>query len=270
MASKNTTRSTPPALLALGRRALPGEIVIQGRQYVKRKVFKNDFFAVTALYEGDAGRVVLKLGREASFFCMPLSCVGRFLAAKEQAALQSLHDLEGIPRYMGRWGTTGIVREYIEGRTLKKGEPVPDDFHRRLRSLVDGLHARGMAYVDLEKCENVLLGDDGRPYLFDFQISWYLPARWGGELWLARLLRRWLQAGDRYHLLKLQRRTRPDQMTEELYHASYGKPWYIRLQGTLTRPLTLLRRVILRHVDPRRRIGERGRVNDEQTIGMTY
>ena len=82
---------------------------------------------------------------------------------------------------------TGIVREYIEGHPLARQERVPDAFHSRLRFQIDQLHARGMAYVDLEKCENVLVGDDGQPYLIDFQISWYLPARWGGELWPASL-----------------------------------------------------------------------------------
>ena len=232
-------------------------------------MFKNDFFAITAMYEGEAGKVILKVGRQASFLFIPLGWVGRLLAAREQVALERLRDVEGIPKLIGRWGKTGIVREYIEGHPLTKGEHVPDDFHARLRELIDVTHERGMAYVDLEKCENVLVGDDGRPYLFDFQISWYLPRRWGGELWPMRGLRRWFQEGDRFHLVKLQRRTRPDQLSPEARAASYRRPWYIYAHRIVTWPFTLVRRAVLNRVDPRRKDGERGRVSEDEMVGVT-
>ena len=58
---------------------------------------------------------------------------------------------------------------------MRKGERVPDDFHDRLARLVGEVHARDMAYVDLEKCENVLVGEDGRPYLFDMLLPPGIP-----------------------------------------------------------------------------------------------
>ena len=143
---------------------------------------------------------------------------------------------------------------------------MPDDFFPRLGRLIEAMHERGMAYVDLEKPDNVLVGDDGGPYLFDFQISWNLPRRWGGELWPARVLRGWLQEADHYHLLKLQRRTRPEQLSGDAAVESYRKPWYLRIHGIIARPLTRLRRRILNRVDPRRKQGERGRVTDEEVI----
>lgn len=257
------SKKVPPSLTALGRRRLPGEICVAGQALAHRKTFKNDFFAVTALYEaGDGKRVLLKVGRQASFALIPMAWIGRLLARREAGALQRLSDLEGIPQYIGPWERTGIIREFVDGHPLAKGEPVPDDFHPRLRNLIDAIHQRGMAYVDLEKCENVLVGADGRPWLFDFQICWYWPRKWGGELWPARLLRRWFQSGDRYHLVKLQRRTRPDQLSEEELAASYRKPWYVRWHRVLTWPFTAVRRAILNRVDPRRRPGERGRVSE--------
>ena len=261
-------QEVPANLTALGRRSLPDEIVVRGRSYTRRRVFKNDFFAVTARYGGETGSVLLKVARQASYLGVPLGWLGRLLAAREQAALEALRDLDGVPRFIDRWEATGIIREYIDGHALAKGERVADNFHPRLRSLIDALHARGMAYVDLEKCANVLVGDDGWPYLFDFQISWYLPARWGGQLWPARIIRGWLQAGDRYHLIKLIRRTRPDQLSPEELEASYRKPWYVRVYTAFARPFIKARRLLLARLDPRRRRGERGCVSDEEMVGV--
>ncbi|UCE60029.1 MAG: hypothetical protein JSU63_21625 [Phycisphaerales bacterium] len=257
------SRKVPPSLTALGRKSLPEEIDVNGQRYVLRRTFKNDFFAVTAMYEHKGEKVILKVGRQASFLLVPLGWIGRILARREQAIMQRLQGIEGIPQFIGRWGPTGIVREYIEGHPLAKGEQVSDDFFPRLRRQIDQIHTEGLAYVDLEKCENVLVGDDGRPYLFDFQISWYLPPWWGGELWPARKLRQWFQAGDRYHVVKLQRRTRPDQLTLEEVALSYRRPWYIRVQRFLAWPFTKVRRVVLNRIDPRRRSGERGRIAEE-------
>jgi hypothetical protein len=248
---------------------LPPEIEVGSQRYALRRVFKNDFFAVTAMYEGNTERVLLKVGRQARFLLIPMKWVGRWLAAREEAALRRLAQVEGIPRFIARWGSTGFIREFVEGHPLTRGERVPDDFHARLAALVNEIHRREMAYVDLEKCENVLVSDDGRPYLFDFQIAWHVPRRWGGQLWPMRRLRAWFQAGDRYHLVKLQRRTRPDQLTAEDLAASYRRPWYVRVHRIVTNPFTWTRRRILDRVDPRRKTGERGRVIDEDPMGVT-
>ena len=261
-------REIPRSLTALGGKSLPSRISVQECEYVQRRVFKNDFFAVTALYEGEAGKVILKVHRQASFLLVPLGWLGRLLATRERAAFKRLADVPGIPRLIDSWGPTGLVREFVEGHPLARGDRVADDFHPRLRSMIDTMHERGMAYVDLEKSENVLVGDDGRPYLFDFQISWYVPKQWGGATWPMRRLRRWFQAGDLYHLVKLQRRTRPDQLTDEELAASYRKAWYLRVYRFFTWPFTWCRRRVLDRIDPRRRSGERGRVNDEEMTGV--
>jgi hypothetical protein len=254
---------TPHFLKALGRQALPAEIDIDGRRFTLQRTFKNDFFAVTAQYASAGDKLILKVSRRASLFGLPMQWIGRILAAKERAVLTQLQDLPGIPRFVGDWGPTGIVRQFIEGRHLTKGMYVADGFHAELRALISQIHTRGMAYVDLEKAENVLVGEDGKPYLFDFQIAWYLPRRWGGELLPARLVRRWLQRGDLYHLVKLQRRTRPDQLTADELARSYRRPLMVRLYRLISYPFTWVRRRVLQWIDPRRAPGERGRVMED-------
>lgn len=261
------SRQVHPSLTALGRRELPETLDVRGRCYAHKKTFKNDFFAVTAMYSDDQNSVILKVHRQVSFLLLPMRWVGRLLVARECACFEILQDVQGVPRLIQRWGTTGVIREFVPGKPLTKGEPVPDDFFDRLGTLVETMHCRGLAYVDLEKCENVLVSDRGTPFLFDFQIAWCLPKRWGGELWPARVLRGWLQTGDKYHLLKLQRRTRPDQLTAEQIARSYRRPWYLRVHSWITRPFTLVRRAILDRIDPKRDGMERGRVIDD---GVTH
>lgn len=250
----------PSSLLALGRSTLPKTFRIGGKQYRFAQLFKHDFFAATALYESADEKVVLKIGRTADFFGMPAMWVGRFLARREESAYLALADLESVPGFLGRWGPTAIVHQFIEGQPLSRERTVPDDFFQRLREAIQALHARDMAYVDLEKRQNVLVGDDGKPYLIDFQIAWHLPEKLGGQTRPARWLRRRLQAGDRYHLLKLQRRIRRDQLTDEQIRASYRKPPSISLHRWITAPFTKVRRAVLKRVDPSRRLGERGSI----------
>lgn len=261
-------RKAPAFLQATGTRGLPDSINISGTIYRRARIFKNDFFAATALYESQGERVLFKVHRSAGFFGLPLRWVGRILANREWYALNRLTDVEGIPKPIERLGPTGILREFIEGEPLRRNQPVPDDFHAQLRRLIDTIHERGMAYVDLEKCENVLAGDDGRPYLFDFQIAWLWSERWGANRWPLSAMRRKLQSSDRYHLAKLQRRTRPDQMSAEALAASYRKPWYVRVHNRITRPLTLARRWILDRIAPREVEGERGRMA-ESKVGQS-
>src|SRR5690606_9213688 len=97
-------------------------------------------------------------------------------------------DISGIPRCLGRWGRTGFVHAYVEGHPLQRHEVVDETFFPRLSALIKTLHARQIAYVDLEKRENILVGDDGRPYLIDFQISFHFPPRWNERRGLARVL----------------------------------------------------------------------------------
>ena len=254
------SKKTPPWLLALGKEPPPESIELDGRTYGLEHVFKHDFFAYTALYAAGSRRVVLKIGRKASLFGLPLGWIGRLHAWHESAVFSDVDDLEIVPRFTGRYGRHGLTHEYVEGRQVVRGERVPDDFYDRLREGLAAIHERGMAYVDLEKPENVLIGGDGRPYLFDFQISYRWPFRRGGDLAPFRWLRSQLQASDRYHVTKLQRRTRPDQMTDAEIAASRRRPRHIELYGRATRPFTRLRRRVLNRIDPVKKRGERGRV----------
>jgi hypothetical protein len=207
--------------------------------------FKHDFFAVTGLYEGSEGKIVLKVMRQASLFGIPLKWLGGLLLRQEARLYRLTQSIEGVPRLIGLWGPTGLVHEFVEGRPLARPDRPNDLFFPRLAAMLDEIHARGAAYVDLEKRENILLGSDGAPHLIDFQISWHVPANRGGETWVACLILRLMQASDRYHLLKHWRRLRPDQLEKDRIADSYRTPVWIGWHRTMFRPLTKVRRQVL-------------------------
>lgn len=106
------------------------------------------------------------------------------------------------------------------------------------------MHRRGVAYVDSNTPENVLVGDDGFPYLIDFQIAWrcwpsadHALGRW----WLARL-----QREDLYHALKHKRRFARESMTSDELTSVRQRSVLIRLHRLLNHPYRMVRRPLFR------------------------
>lgn len=245
-------KQRPAWLKALGKKEFPDSLTVGPDSYLLVKVFKHDFWAATALYAGEAGKIVVKVHRQASVLGFPMRWTGRLMAGHECRLFELLQDLEGVPRLLGRHDGTGLIHEYIEGQAHRRGGAVDAAFVDRLRQLLAEIHRRDAAYVDLEKPDNVLVGEDGRPYLFDFQISFHWPRRWGGATWPGRWLLHRLQYADRYHFVKMIRRTNEELLTEE-ERAGFQRPALIRLFNALWRPIKVTRRRLLSRLDPHRK-----------------
>lgn len=226
---------------ALGKEDLPEKVEAGSKTYRREKTVKHDFFAATGFYVADDGsRAVLKLGRMTSFFGVPLKWVGRKLCQRELDCYQRLAGVANIPALLGTVGATGFLHAYVPGRPLERKEPVPDDFFRQLQELLAEVHRRGMAYVDTNKPENILLGEDEKPYLIDFQISFLVAEGCRNPLklwWLRRL-----QRADVYHILKHKRRMRKDQLTEEEAKIAANRGVLIHLHRIVTKPYFVVRR----------------------------
>jgi hypothetical protein len=232
------------SMRALGKAGLPREFTLDGTAFRLLRTVKHDFFAATAFYRSDAGRtVVLKAGRTGDFAGVPLIWLGRWLCRRELRFYTRLADVPNIPDALGTVGPTGFVHDFVPGRPLEKNLRVPDDFFDALRDVLSELHRRGLAYVDTNKPQNILLGDDGRPHLIDFQISYDgrdfdRPGLRSLNRWMLRRL----QHADLYHLLKHKRRLRPDQMTAQETEAASRRGALIRLHRFVSKPYFALRR----------------------------
>lgn len=227
---------------ALGRAGLPERFEVGGRPYHLIRTVKHDFFAATGFYADAAGRtVVLKMGRVVDFGGFPLDWIGKWLCGREVRFYNKLADLPNVPAVLGRVGATGFVHEYVEGRPLAKDKPVPDRFFEKLQALLEELHRRDIAYVDTNKPENILLGDDGLPHLIDFQISWDLDEALIPRF-LSRAILRHMQREDFYHILKHKRRLRKDELTPEEVARGERKSHLIRLHRFVFKPYFLIRR----------------------------
>jgi hypothetical protein len=177
--------------------------------------------------------------------------LGRLLAARETHILQLLAALANVPCHSGKLTVGGaaqphaVAHDYVEGHPFERGERVDDNFFPKLQELVKDIHARDLAYVDLSKRENIIVGDDGQPYLVDFQISFVLPGWWPGNSWPIRKFLQLAQGADEYHVLKHFFNSRPDLLTEEQQASVRHRPWLIRVFRRVGNPTRTLRRRVL-------------------------
>ncbi len=241
-------------LRALGREELPAKIEVCGSNYALERIFKHDFFAVTARYmlsepsdnlqTAPPNRVVLKLGRKADFLGLPLQWLGETLCRHEIHILSKLKGISQTPKFLCPYGKIGLIYEYIEGRSLDEKPVLADDFFDKLLTLLEQIHSRNIAYIDMNKRGNILLGNDGRPYIIDFQISWSFQSS-GPFKAISQYIMNLCQNEDVYHLNKHKRRLARHLLDLQQIRESKEISGYVAAHRKLTRPLTRLRRRLL-------------------------
>jgi hypothetical protein len=238
-----------PALFrALGRNDPPAVIEIADDEWTLEEVFKHDSWAATGVYRRGEAQILCKFNRTQPIFGIPMRWLGRRLARRETGFMERLRDIESVPLPAGEVRAGGVVLEnaaariFIPGEAFRVKEQVTSAFIDELHAIIARVHAHDMAYVDLHKRENIIVGLDNRPYLIDFQVSYGIRPEAG---WLKRAILRRLQEIDIYHLRKHHLRLFPETLTPEQIDAWRNPPGLINAHRRITKPLRSLRRKLL-------------------------
>jgi hypothetical protein len=182
--------------------------------YRLERVLKHDSWAATALYaSSDGSKVVCKFARTNPILgIVPFSPIGRITAERERRVFRAMQDVAGFPRWAGPVRAhgeevkTAVSHYWIEGLTFRPSLEVNDDFFPTLNLMLRSLHGRNMAHMDMAKWENILVGNDGHPYLLDYQLCFHARHGWPGS-WILRTLQKF----DSYYLQRHWSRCRSDQ-----------------------------------------------------------
>jgi hypothetical protein len=247
------------SMYACGHLGLPGVVECSGRTFKMMTPVKHDFFAATGFYQETVSgeQAVLKVARHASFWGLPMAWVGRFINRREMHFYRRLQGNAHVPALIGAVGATGLLHEYAPGLPLSAESDIPDAFFDQMIELIQQLNSMGLAIVDTNKPENILLGDNGRPWIIDFQISYdrnrFLFGRWPAGIILNMFTRH-----DIYHVLKHKKRLRPDLLTKAERQIVEHQSWVIRLHRVLTKPYFTIRRRLFAYLRAKQRLMPEG------------
>jgi hypothetical protein len=220
-------------------------------------ILKHDSWAATAVYEHGDSRIVCKFNRRHPILGLPVPWLGPWLASREARMFQRLASDPNVPagcgpvHVDGRVARHAVAHKFIPGRTLLELGAPSREAIQELQGLLTRLKQNGIAYVDLHKLDNILVADDGKPYLIDFQISVRLP-----RVWPLTWLLHYLHQLDRYHLLKHVSRLRPELCDEREHRWVKRKPWLIRAHRCMSIPFRQIRRALFVRLGVRTGTGE--------------
>ena len=165
-----------------------------------------------SLVRHDAGLIVVKDYRSRGFLYRFF--VGLPSTWNEARIYQKLAGIKGIPRCYGKLDRYAIGVEYIEGRNASSFKPgdLPHSFFDDLREIVDTIHERNIVVCDLRNKKNVLVAENGDPFLIDFCTGFERGRPWS-------FFRNWLHGifyqDDLLGLVKLKRQLAPELLMPE-------------------------------------------------------
>lgn len=224
------------------------KIDIKEVEFVKQ--IKDDGFAETWIAQYQGQKWLYKKYRFRFWWGKLARPFARKWAHNEMAMCEALKGVPGTVNHFIKITDQSFLREWIEGVDLGQrklqGRVPGNAFFAELRSNVEMIHQRGIAYNDLAKKYNIIVTEDDHPVLIDYQIS---MRQYQGRNPLRRKINhafiRYMQSEDLRHVVKLKRRNRPDLLTPEEEAASYALPKGGQfLRKIITEPARLVKRAI--------------------------
>ncbi len=137
--------------------------------------------------------------------------LGLWLIHNEWKIYSRLIGIKGVPRPVQKIDRFAFAVEFIPGRPVSRGEPLPSSFFPDLEKALREVHSRGVVHMDLRHKGNILISEKGEPFLIDFNSSFAFKEK--GILWRYLFpLFRWVDYGG---LLKLKKRISPSFLTPD-------------------------------------------------------
>jgi hypothetical protein len=135
---------------------------------------------------------------------------GICMAGRELSALRALSGIPGFPEDAFRLDRYAIAYRFVPGNEIGQADPglLTPGFFESLESLVERMHGRHVAHLDIRTGGNVLVTERGTPLILDFQSHVNLSG-------LPGFLRRILVAVDRAGVYKHWSTRAPGTMGEE-------------------------------------------------------
>lgn len=137
--------------------------------------------------------------------------LGVWLIHKEWKIYSWLIGIKGVPQPVERIDRFAFAMEYIPGVPIERGELIPPSFFPDLDQVLKAIHARGVVHMDLRHKGNILVSEEGKPFLIDFNSSFSFRKKGILRRFLFPLFQ-WVDVGG---LLKLKERAAPSSMTPE-------------------------------------------------------
>lgn len=161
--------------------------------------------------EFDGRKIVVKDFKRSDFLFRVI--VGPILNRREFGALRNLLGVKGIPQLVCKVDRYALAIEHVAGKSLEhvKQGVLENEFYTELRQVIDDMHAHGVAHCDLRSRGNVMLGDDGRPYVVDFAACVYRGR--GINPFFKWLFGQFVLA-DRNAILRIKKRLSPELLTD--------------------------------------------------------
>lgn len=159
---------------------------------------------------------------------------GRFLVWREKKAYERLEGIKGVPVFYGSIDGLALIMEEIAGKSIKavhQTKGIPEKFYSDLHDLLETVHNAGLAHCDLKRAPNIIVGDDGMPYLVDWSAS--ISADEFRMFPLSMIFRRFVR-DDFNSIVKLKLKYNPEMVSRE------EKDGYIN-RGIFERVIRLIR-----------------------------
>jgi predicted Ser/Thr protein kinase len=120
------------------------------------------------LFDLDGRRLIVK----APTGYWPLRALRLRHLRQEARAYARLAGVAGVPRCHGLAGGRYLVLDYVEGPNARDAR-LRDNaaFYDRALEVIDALHQRGVAHVDLKRRDNILVAAGEQPLLLDFGLA---------------------------------------------------------------------------------------------------